>query len=262
MARLNKRKEALQKIAFMQANRNRLKIIHYSCESFKDMPDGYSPRISSIAITDYSSAQSKSFSIHYAAEKTGIPKNTIEDHYDQLEKAMLDDFFEYVRNYSDCLYAHWNMSSHAFGFEAIYRRFRKFGGNPVEITDSRLFDLNEILKNIHGSNYVDHPRMANALSMNNIDKRNFLTGAEEAQAFINKDFNKLHMSTIAKTDAFRELLDLQFMGKLKTKLHPIQMYIDNTKESAAFKSVEIILALVGLTTIVWAAISSLRHLFE
>lgn len=48
-------------------------VIHYSCESFYDIKDGRSPRITSIAIRQLSSGQTTSFSIHKIAEIKGVP---------------------------------------------------------------------------------------------------------------------------------------------------------------------------------------------
>lgn len=254
MARVSKKQEAKSRINAMEGLRNNLKFIHYSCESFKDKPDDYSPRISSIAVTNYSTSQTKSFSIHYVAEHSGISKATIETYYDRLEKEMLDEFFDFVRSHPESVYAHWNMSSHTFGFEAIYRRYRRMGGIPTEIPDNKIFDLNDILKGLYGSDYVDHPRMNSVLVLNGINKRNFLSGAAEAQAFEDKDFNKLHMSTIAKTEAFKELLDLQFQGKLKIKTHPLNRLIEDVKESVQFKAVEIFLGIAALFGLVYTGL--------
>ena len=46
-------------------------VIHYSCESFYDPPEGRSPRITSIALRKLDSAQTVSFSIHKVAEIKG-----------------------------------------------------------------------------------------------------------------------------------------------------------------------------------------------
>ena len=49
-------------------------IIHYSCESFYDIQDGHTPRITSIAVYDYATAQTDSFSIHKLAEMALVEK--------------------------------------------------------------------------------------------------------------------------------------------------------------------------------------------
>ncbi|MBC1300093.1 hypothetical protein GNF11_35475 [Nostoc sp. UCD122] len=59
-------------------------VIHYSCESFYDRPDGSSPRITSIAVRNLESGQTTSFSIHQVAERKGFSAIALEQHYDQL----------------------------------------------------------------------------------------------------------------------------------------------------------------------------------
>ena len=68
-------------------------VIHYSCESFYDITDGRTPRITSIAVYNFESAQTDSFSLHKIAERKHINLSEIEDKYDQLEKQMLTEFF-------------------------------------------------------------------------------------------------------------------------------------------------------------------------
>lgn len=64
-------------------------IVHYSCESFYEITDGHTPRITSIAVYAYATAQTDSFSIHKTAEKNHIPISEIESRYDELEKRCL-----------------------------------------------------------------------------------------------------------------------------------------------------------------------------
>lgn len=61
-------------------------VIHYSCESFYDRVDGRTPRITSIAVRELESAQTRSFSIHKVAELKGVNLADIADHYDMLER--------------------------------------------------------------------------------------------------------------------------------------------------------------------------------
>ncbi|GBQ90445.1 hypothetical protein [Gluconobacter albidus] len=53
------------------ANPEKASMIHYSCEGFYNLPDGRSPRITSIAIRKLDNAQTESFSIHQVAEIRG-----------------------------------------------------------------------------------------------------------------------------------------------------------------------------------------------
>lgn len=103
-------------------------LIHYSCESFYDRTNGTSPRITSIAVRNLKDAQTSSFSIHKIAEQKGLSKSRIERDYDNLEKEMLRDFFNYVKVHAKCLWIHWNMRDINYGFQAIEHRYRVLGG--------------------------------------------------------------------------------------------------------------------------------------
>src|SRR6516162_5458794 len=61
-------------------------VIHYSCESFYNRPEGRSPRITSIAVRKLDTAQTLSFSIHQIAEERHIPLAEIKRHYDDVEQ--------------------------------------------------------------------------------------------------------------------------------------------------------------------------------
>src|ERR1700747_50999 len=82
-------------------------IIHYSCESFYNRPEGRSPRITSIAVRKLDTAQTLSFSIHQMAEAKEIPFRNIQAHYDALEREMLDKFYEHVGGHRGMKYIHW-----------------------------------------------------------------------------------------------------------------------------------------------------------
>jgi hypothetical protein len=116
-------------------------IIHYSCESFYDRPNGASPRITSIAVRKLDSGQTLSFSVHQVAEQGGVPFGEIEGHYDALERQMLDAFYAHVGGYKGLKYLHWNMRDINYGFAAIEHRHRVLGGTPVIIDDDKKIDL-------------------------------------------------------------------------------------------------------------------------
>lgn len=182
-------------------------VIHYSCESFYDRPDGSSPRITSIAVRNLYSAQTRSFSIHQIAEINGYPLDDVEEHYDELERQMLDAFYEYVSRHQDHMWLHWNMRDINYGFQAIAHRYRVLGGNPTEIHESRLVDLSRLLVALYGRDYVAHPRMQKLIEKNGITKRDFLAGAEEAVAFENQEYVKLHFSTLRKVDILAGIVE-------------------------------------------------------
>ena len=75
--RLRRRREAKGQLTEINKKRDNVVVIHYSCESFYDRPDGKSPRITSIAVRNLVTGQTESFSIHQIAERD--KKLTIED---------------------------------------------------------------------------------------------------------------------------------------------------------------------------------------
>jgi hypothetical protein len=167
-------------------------VVHYSCESFYDRVDGRSPRITSIALRKLSSGQTVSFSIHQAAERDGVSLNYIEEHYDALERRMLDEYFTHISSHRGMRYLHWNMRDINYGFAALEHRYKVLGGEPFVVDDKDKFDLSRLFIEIYGVGYVSHPRLENLLKLNSIKPRDFLSGKEEAAAFDSKKFVALH----------------------------------------------------------------------
>lgn len=200
------------------ANPERVSVIHYSCESFYDLPDGRSPRITSIAIRKLDTAQTESFSIHQVAEirGAGLRSADIEPHYNEYEKIMLDEFFTFLRNNGERTFVHWNMRDKNYGFRAIEHRYRVLGGEPHVIPDDRKLDLSRLLIDIYGVGYIGHPRLEKLLEKNNIEARDFMTGAQEAEAFEQGKYVDLHRSTLRKVDVFCNLMQRAFDKTLKT----------------------------------------------
>lgn len=190
-------------------------IVHYSCESFYGDLNGRTPRITSIAIYSLATAQTVSFSIHKTAERMQIDLCNIEEKYDQIEKSMLTDYFDYIRGNSTSKWIHWNMRDINYGFQAIEHRFEVLGGDTARIEDSRKIDLARLLKQYYGYGYAQHPRIDNILKKNDIEAKDYLSGSEEARAFDEKDFIRLHQSTLRKVALFSCILERAVGGSLK-----------------------------------------------
>ena len=171
-----KHREARKIFAEIDKNPQNFLIIHYSCESFYDIKDGHTPRITSIAVYDYSSAQTDSFSLHKVAEKNHISADEIECHYDKLERNMLDEFFNYAKEHQSYTWIHWNMRDINYGFKAIEHRFSVLSGEPYKIADTKKLDLARLLIQCYGVGYIDHPRMEKLLDYNKIKAKDYLTG--------------------------------------------------------------------------------------
>lgn len=214
--KIQKRRQSKIKLAELMSKSEQVIVIHYSCESFYDRPDGSSPRITSIAVRNLESGYTTSFSIHQVAERKGYSANTLEQHYDQFEKLMLDEFYEYVSRHSSHIWLHWNMRDINYGFPALAHRYKVLQGKPEEISESKLVDLSRILIAIYGIGYIQHPRLKSLIEKNCITHRDFLDGQAEALAFINKQYVKLHQSTLRKVDVLTNIIELAADGSLKT----------------------------------------------
>ena len=191
-------------------------VIHYSCESFYDRDKPRSPRITSIAIRNLDTGQTKSFSIHLVAERRGL-LDSIEQHYDQLEREMLEGFFQAVRERQHCRWLHWNMRDANYGFEALENRLRAVGEEPVAtVPETKRVDLSRMLVSLYGVGYIGHPRLENLMAKNNITAKDFLTGKQEAAAFDGKEFVRLHQSTLRKVDVLANLAGRAHANDLKT----------------------------------------------
>lgn len=229
-------------------------VIHYSCESFY-APDGQSPlanstRVTSIAVRNLKSGQTKTWSIHKSAElgkqleklselikanapltnqeqDAGAPRTEATAHISEilnpLELDMLNGYFSFLSNHSDSTYVHWNMRDDNYGFSALEHRFRVLGGNPVILQDNKKFDLARELITLFGKRYAPHTspkgrrgRLMSIIELNRIADTDALQGAEEAAAFVNGEFIKLQQSTLRKVDVLSNIFDRTHDKSLKT----------------------------------------------
>ena len=211
-----RQRAALNKLDSLLADVANVWVIHYSCESFYDRPEGRSPRITSIALRKLDSAQTVSFSIHQIAERQCIPFAQIEEHYNDLEKEMLTAFFGHLAGHQGMKYLHWNMRDVNYGFQAIEHRFKVLGKEPHVVDDNNKCDLARLLIDIYGAAYINHPRMEMLLERNHIAQRDFLTGAKEATAFEGRNFAALHQSTLRKVDVIADIAVRAHDRSLKT----------------------------------------------
>lgn len=217
--KLQKRREAENKVKEIFRDTTTVNVIHYSCESFYNNPTGQSRRITSIAIRNLESAQTVSFSIHQIAERKKIDLTQIETHYDMLEKEMLKEFYKFAKDHIKGKWLHWNMRDTNYGFPAIGHRYSVLSGGtvPVKFEESRLFDLARILIDKYGQNYAGHPRLEQLMALNKISAKDALPGGEEAKAFENKEYVKLHQSTLRKVDVIASIAEREWNGTLKTQ---------------------------------------------
>jgi hypothetical protein len=216
LKRVKRRKGVVERMDTLLEQAKTSLVIHYSCESFYDKTDGKTPRITSIAVRNLASGQTESFSIHQIAEEQKLPFSEITDHYDDLERQMLDRFYEFVQSRQHYSWIHWNMRDVNYGFAALEHRYRVLGGKPIMISEDKKFDLSRALVDLYGVNYIGHPRLEAIIQKNKITAKDFLTGAQEAEAWEKKDFVRLHQSTLRKADTLANLFERTSDKSLKT----------------------------------------------
>ncbi|MCK4303965.1 MAG: hypothetical protein KAY24_06980 [Candidatus Eisenbacteria sp.] len=216
LERMRVRKRAFQAIDSQLEQPQNILVIHYSCESFYDRVEGRTPRITSIAIRNYATAQTQSFSIHKHAELRGIALDEISASYDSLERDMLVEFFRFVSAHSEYTWLHWNMRDINYGFQAIEHRLRVLGEEPVVLQGRYKFDLARALIDIYGVGYIGHPRLQSLVSKNHISDLDMLSGRDEAAAFENGEFVRLHQSTLRKVDVLANVLGRLACRTLRT----------------------------------------------
>ena len=83
--RSEKRENVKSEIKRLLEDKKRVLFIHYSCESFYDIKEGHTPRITSIAIQYFNTTTTELFSIYKIAEKKQI-NIELKTNYDELEK--------------------------------------------------------------------------------------------------------------------------------------------------------------------------------
>lgn len=221
--RINKRKLAMSQLEELTSKPQQALLIHYSCESFVDNTRG-SNRTTSIAVRQAESGQTMSFSIHQSAELLGIPNADIPKEYDKIEHKLLTDFFEFVRTHHNYNWVHWNMRDINYGFLALEHRFKVLGGTPTQIPDMRKYDLSRILVSLYGPKYIDDPKFIKLIDKNSISKKDLLPGEQEATAFKNGEYAKLHRSTLRKCDSMESILEKATCDSLKVNSNFFEKY--------------------------------------
>jgi hypothetical protein len=227
-------------------------IIHYSCQSLYDDNEALSPRITSIAITHFSTEQTVSFSTHSIAEELHIARESVRDRFDDVERELLRGFYAFVRDRRDKYWIHWNMRNLTYGFEHLEHRYRVLGGTDAPIVPvERRLNLNDLLANRYGGDYATHPKLKSLMELNGGIHRHFLSGEEEVQAFRNNEFIRMHNSTLSKVGFLNSVVRKTVSGKLRTASRGIGIALDRIFESRTAKAVGLIATVMSIGLGIW-----------
>ena len=205
--------------------------------------------------TNLPTGQTTSFSIYQLAERDKkLSVESINQHYDEFEKNMLKEFYDYVESRENYTWVHWNMRNINYGFAALEHRYKVLGGKPFKINESQCCDLSRLLVGLYGDSYISHPRLENLVKKNSISDLDFLNGEAESKAFDNGEYVKLHQSTLRKVDVLSHIIDLTSDNTLKTNARLTEIYggyptlaIEKMKEHWIFILVCIIGAIASIT---------------
>lgn len=212
-----------------------------------DENEGLSPRITSIAINHYATGQSVSFSTHSIAEELHFSREQVNENFDAIELELLTQFYSFISTRGDKYWVHWNMRNLTYGFEHLDHRYRALGGKITStINVEKRLNLNDIIVDRYGYNYAKHPKLITLMEMNGGKHRDFLTGAEEVQAFENKEFIRMHRSTLSKVGFFSRVIDKLIKGRLKTSSKGVGIALDRLFESRWAKAVGLLGSIVGM----------------
>lgn len=96
-------------------------------------------------------------------------------------------------------------------------RYRALGGTDAYVIGvERRLNLNDLIADRYGANYIKNPKMLSLMALNGGRHREFLQGQEEVNAFENKEFLRMHNSTLSKIGFFSSIMRKLVKGKLKT----------------------------------------------
>ena len=232
--RIQRHRKSRDKLSRLTSNSDHVQVIHYSCESFYNRIDERSPRITSIAVRNFGTGSTRSFSIHQVAEVRKLRGGQLEESYDSLEREMLDEYFEFMRSHLSDIWLHWNMRDIIFGFQALEQRYKVLGGQPTILAEANKVDLSELLTDIYGSNYIGQPRLASLVQKNDLTNKDFLPGEEEAVAFQNREYFKMHLSTLRKVHILSQSASLAEESRLKTDMSWGDIYSINPESIGEF----------------------------
>lgn len=219
---VNKKENAIKLLeSFKLAPGNSL-VIHYSRQDLNDNEKGMAtPRIIAIMIKSLDGKTTDCFAIHHEAEKAKVILENITDYYDQLEERVIRGFNAFVKTHSGCKWLHWDMNDVHFGFDAIKHRYKVLideeGKGFEEVPFHNRININEIVKDIYGSNYEKDPQLDNLMRTNSKGhlKEDFLTLPEEAAAFKQLDFPKILESLRCKVNFLLDVINKTFASNLK-----------------------------------------------
>lgn len=212
----NRQRSARESLTRLFGHPTAVFVVHYACESFNQGQGYASPRVTAIALRNLGSGATTSFSIHSEVELARRRNKDVAG-LDVMEHAMLSRFFDFLSRNPAATYLHWNMRDEKFGFAAIGHRYAVLGGEPVAVHDSQKFDLSRLLVEMFGSDYVAKPYLVTLAELNSLSTTSFLSGPQEAQAFVQGQYYNVLQSVLCKVTLIADVAQLASDRALHTE---------------------------------------------
>lgn len=226
-----RQRTARDRLARLLAHPASVYVIHYACQSLDQDERHGTPRVTSIGARNLETGAVESFSVHAEANLAHLSPVQILSRMDQLERAMLDKFFEFLKTQRAMRFVHWNMRDEVFGFPAIELRYAILGGTPTSIPESQRIDLARVLMDIYGSAYIEPPQFEGITVFNALPTQGVLAGKAEAEAFERGEYAAVKRSTLAKVRLMFDILQLAHDRSLKTKATWWELNLGRAREA-------------------------------
>ncbi len=203
------------------ANRHkRVKFVHYYSSPWVDAQTG-TPRPLMIGVRDFVTGKLDLFAVHTLAELRGFEPSEILGKLDQLEKGILEAFYESIQVNRKMRWVHWGMEGPVWGFPALAHRFRALGGRPPEIPAQRQINLAAALKLTYGAQYAPNPRLPSLAEMNGVNVHGWLWPLEDLQAATRAaEYTRMTLSLGRQLNVIAEVFALFVTGKLRHRGDP------------------------------------------
>lgn len=212
--------------------------IHYARQNCFEDAYEKGPRVISIVTMNAESGQTMVFSLRKISDAYGCNFFEInESEKDEIEKEMLQSFFEYVNRNTQKKWLHWNMKNNNFGFAAIEERFKNLGGQPIHFEENLLINISLLLKKKYGTYFAKDAfwngkimgKMYDIFCLNGISDTNILNGEQEIKEYILKNITSIEQSVLGKIKAFQAIVekasdnDLKTRGKIRKDVYGISI---------------------------------------
>lgn len=155
------------------------------------------------------------------------------------------------------------MRNLTYGFEHLEHRYRTLGQQDAPIVPvERRINLNDMLADRYGYGYASHPKMTSLMEMNGGRHRDFLTGAEEVEAFRQREFIRMHNSTLCKVGFFYQVVEKMKRGKLRTASKGFLVMLERLFEGRLAKAIGLASAIITIGVVLASAIPAAVSILE